>query len=100
YRKLNSEQVWTLLLHSMNSSQSISDQVAAAILRVLALAISTGELPSGLVLPGEITLERPKNRDHGDYATSIALVLSKTAGVNPRTIAEVISTHLLADVDI
>ena len=84
----------------MNSSQSISDQVAAAILRVLALAISTGELPSGLVLPGEITLERPKNRDHGDYATSIALVLSKTAGVNPRTIAEVISTHLLADVDI
>jgi len=84
----------------MNSSQSISDQVSAAILRALALAISMTELPSGLVIPGEITLERPKNRDHGDYATSIALVLSKTAGVNPRAIAEVIRIHLLADVEI
>ncbi|HEY4898140.1 MAG TPA: arginine--tRNA ligase [Candidatus Nanopelagicaceae bacterium] len=84
----------------MNSSQSISDQVSAAILRGLSLAISQAELPGGLVLPDEITLERPKNRDHGDYATSIALVLSKTAELNPRVIAEVIRTHLLADVEI
>ena len=84
----------------MNSSQSISDQVSVAILRALSLAISQAELPSGLVLPDEITLERPKNRDHGDYATSIALVLSKTAELNPRVIAEVIRTYLLADVEI
>src|ERR1035437_9434285 len=84
----------------MNSSRSISHQVSAAILRALARAISMTELPSGLVLPNEITLERPKNRDYGDYATSIALVLSKTAGLNPRVIAETIRRHLLVDVEI
>ena len=81
----------------MNSLESISDQVSLAILRALAQAVTSGELPSGLVLPSEITLERPKNRDHGDYATSIALSLSKAAGLNPRAIAEVIRTNLLAD---
>ena len=81
----------------MNSLESISDQVSSAILRALSLAVSEGELPSGLVLPDEITLERPKNRDHGDYATSIALSLSKAAGLNPRAIAETIRTYLLSD---
>ncbi len=81
----------------MNSQESISDQVSLAILRALAQAVTSGELPSGLVLPSEITLERPKNRDHGDYATSVALSLSKAAGLNPRAIAEVIRTYLMAD---
>ena len=83
--------------NQMNSLESISDQVSLAILRALAQAVTSGELPSGLVMPSEITLERPKNRDHGDYATSVALALSKAAGLNPRAIAEVIRTHLLAD---
>jgi arginyl-tRNA synthetase len=33
----------------------------------------------------DIALERPKNRDHGDWATSIALKLAKVAGSNPGT---------------
>ena len=98
--ELRSDEVWTLPLRSMNSSQSISDQVSAAILRALALAVSSAQLPSGLVLPDEVTLERPKNRDHGDYASGIALVLSKSARLNPRVIAEIVRTYLLADVDI
>ena len=85
---------------AMQSTESISDQVSAAILRALALAVAAQELPSGLVLPDQITLERPKNRDHGDYATSIALALAKTAEMNPRAIAELIRTYLLADADI
>ena len=83
----------------MNTTESISDQVSAAILRALALAVASQELPSGLVLPDHITLERPKNRDHGDYATSIALALAKPAEMNPRNIAELIRTYLLADTD-
>lgn len=78
-------------------AESISDQVSSAILRALAQAVTAGELPTGLVLPDEIILERPKNRDHGDYATSIALSLSKAAGRNPRAIAELIRTYLLVD---
>lgn len=35
----------------------------------------------------EITVERPKSREHGDWATSLALKLSKVFGLNPRDIA-------------
>ncbi|MEI7629864.1 MAG: arginine--tRNA ligase [Actinomycetes bacterium] len=45
---------------------------------------------SGLVLeiPAELRLERPKSREHGDYATNIALALAKAAQLAPRVIAE------------
>ena len=49
---------------------------------------------SGLSLD-DIALERPKNRDHGDWATSIALKLAKVAGTNPRDLATSIASELL-----
>jgi arginyl-tRNA synthetase len=79
------------------SEQSIQEQLGVAILRALATAVDAGELPSGLVLPDSITLDRPKNRDHGDYATSIALALAKPAGIGPREVALAIQNQLLAD---
>lgn len=39
-------------------------------------------------------MERPKNRDHGDWATNIALQLAKQAGTNPREFATVLSSRL------
>ena len=39
-------------------------------------------------------MERPKNRDHGDWATNIALQLAKKAGTNPREFATILSTRL------
>lgn len=45
-----------------------------------------------------VALERPKNRDHGDWATSIALKLSKRIGLNPREFAEEL-TAALAEID-
>jgi arginyl-tRNA synthetase len=83
-----------------DQSAPVSDRVSAAILRALVLAVSSQELPDELALPTQITLERPKNRDHGDYATSIPLALAKPAGMNPRAVAELIRTYLLADVQI
>ena len=80
------------------STAPISEQVSSAILRALDLAVASQELPSELSLPTQVTLERPKNRDHGDYATSIALALAKPAGMNPRAVAELLRTYLLADV--
>lgn len=79
---------------------SISSQVSGAILRALALAVSSQELPGGLLLPDQVVLERPKNRGHGDYATSIALALAKPAEMNPRAVAEILRTYLLADQEI
>ena len=85
---------------SNNPAESISAQVSRAILRALSQARSANNLPSELVLPEEIFLERPKNRDHGDYATSVALTLAKPAGINPRLIADSIRTYLLGDPEI
>ena len=42
----------------------------------------------------EIPLERPKNREHGDYASSIALQLVKVAGKSPRDIAGLLAQEL------
>jgi arginyl-tRNA synthetase len=76
---------------------SIQEELEAGILRALATLKQNGSLPENVDLPASLTLERPKNRDHGDYATSIALVLAKSAGLAPRQIAQALSTALLAD---
>ena len=33
-------------------------------------------------------MERPKNREHGDWATNVAMQLAKKAGMNPREFAD------------
>ena len=64
------------------------EQLEAAIKAALEQALLAGSL-SGQI-PDTIKLERPKDRDHGDYATSIALQLAKPAGKNPRDVAQII----------
>ncbi len=62
--------------------------IKAAIERSIAAGAFDGQVPAA------ISLERPKNRDHGDYASSIALQLAKPAGKNPREVAENICAEL------
>ncbi len=45
----------------------------------------------------EVTLERPKSRDHGDYATNVALVAAKSSNIPPRELAARIAERLSAD---
>jgi len=66
----------------------VQSKVALAILNALEIAEKTGLI--NCQIPEQIILDRPKNRDHGDYATSIALTLAKAANLQPRVIAEVI----------
>ncbi len=47
-----------------------------------------------LALPVEVSLERPKLREHGDWASSIALRLAKPLGGNPRAIADELAAGL------
>jgi arginyl-tRNA synthetase len=47
-------------------------------------------------VPDEVVVERPKNREHGDYATNIALRLAKAAGRPPREVAELLAGELRA----
>ena len=71
---------------------SLADQLAADIQAAVAAAFSRGDLEGQP--PASIALERPKNRDHGDYATSIALQLAKAAGKNPREIATILQSAI------
>ncbi|CAB4556969.1 unannotated protein [freshwater metagenome] len=66
----------------------MQSEVAAAIHKALEIAKKSNLLQCQI--PAQIILERPKNRDHGDYATSIALTLAKQANLQPRVIAQVI----------
>ncbi len=45
----------------------------------------------------EVTLERPKSREHGDYATNVALVAAKSSNIPPRELAAQIAERLSAD---
>jgi arginyl-tRNA synthetase len=74
------------------SADSAQNKVAVALLKALEIAKSNGLLNCDL--PSQITLDRPKNREHGDYATSIALGLAKAANLQPRVISEVIVKSL------
>jgi arginyl-tRNA synthetase len=71
---------------------SHSDLLAAQIQAAISSAIERGDLIG--TVPANIPLERPKNRDHGDYASSIALQLAKPAGKNPREVAELLKKDL------
>ena len=44
----------------------------------------------------DIVLERPRNRDHGDWATNAAMRFAKKAGANPRELADEVAAELAA----
>jgi arginyl-tRNA synthetase len=77
------------------SADSVQSKVATAILKALEIAKNDGSLP--IDVPSKLILDRPKNRDHGDYATSIALTLAKSASMQPGVIAKVIVEKLSAN---
>ena len=67
-------------------------ELSAAISGCLAAAVAAGDLsvdPSA-----EIRLERPKQREHGDWSTNLALQLAKQAGRPPREVATLLADRL------
>lgn len=50
------------------------------------------------ILPEQVTIERPRNPEHGDYATNLAMQVGKKAGMNPREFAVELA-KVLADAD-
>jgi arginyl-tRNA synthetase len=68
--------------------------VSSAVVTAIRAAVTAGEL--AVEVPAQVTVERPKNKDHGDYATNVALQLAKPAGRPPREVAEVLAAHLRA----
>jgi arginyl-tRNA synthetase len=68
------------------------DALAAHVTGTLRDLMTAGSLPT-VDLP-EVRIERPKSRDHGDYATNVALALAKPTGVPPRDIAGLLAGAL------
>lgn len=71
------------------------EQLSTAIVDVLTTLSAEGAitLPDGV--PTTVTVERPRSKEHGDYATNVALQLGKKAGMNPRAFAELVQRGLL-----
>ena len=72
------------------------DQLSETIVDALAALVADGAitLPDGV--PTRVTVERPRQKGHGDYATNVALQLAKKAGTNPRAFADLVAERLRA----
>ena len=69
----------------------ITQQLGALVGAALASALASGDISSSSTV--EPHFERPRRREHGDWATNVALSLAQ-GGENPRVIAEAIVKHL------
>ncbi len=59
----------------------------AELLKSTAAAVLAEHGLDTAALPATVTVERPRNPEHGDYATNLALQLAKKVGANPRELA-------------
>ncbi|MBV9831317.1 MAG: arginine--tRNA ligase [Marmoricola sp.] len=74
------------------------EQLSALVVAALTALVERGAvtLPDGV--PAAVTVERPRNREHGDYATNVALQLGKRSSLgNPRELASLLADELAAD---
>jgi arginyl-tRNA synthetase len=71
------------------------DALAALVAATVHDLVDAGRLmlPEGTRVNAHV--ERPKNRDHGDYATNVALTLAKAAAMPPRQIGELLAAQLV-----
>jgi arginyl-tRNA synthetase len=70
------------------------EQLSAAIVDVLTTLTKEGALTLPDGVPTSVTVERPRQKGHGDYATNVAMQLAKKAGTSPRALAELIAARL------
>lgn len=70
------------------SPQEVAEQVRLALVAVVESAQVSVDVPV------EVRIERPKSRSHGDYTTSIAMVLARSAGLAPRELAGLLAAAL------
>lgn len=68
------------------------EELSAAIRTALTEAVAVGDFT--VDVPAEVRVERPRNRDHGDWSTNVALQLAKGAGMPPRDVATRLAERL------
>lgn len=75
------------------------EQLSTAIVDVLTTLVDAGHLSLADGVPTTVTVERPRQKGHGDYATNVALQLAKRSQIDgqattSRALAELIQTGL------
>ena len=70
------------------------EQLSTAIVGALTDLVGSGALTLPDGPPGAVVVERPKSKEHGDYATNVALQLAKKAGIPPRDLAAMLAERL------
>jgi arginyl-tRNA synthetase len=72
-------------------------QLSTVVVDALEALVETGQLTLPDGVPDRVTVERPRQKGHGDYATNVALQLAKKAGTNPRALGELLAARLRED---
>ena len=70
-------------------------ELSEALRAALVAAVDDGTFaldPSAV--PAQVHVERPRQREHGDWATNVSMQLGKKAGTNPRAFAEELARRL------
>ncbi len=70
------------------------EQLSDLIVASLAELSAGGAITLSAGVPEAVTVERPRQKGHGDYATNVALQLSKQAGMAPRDFAGLVAERL------
>jgi arginyl-tRNA synthetase len=71
------------------------EELSATIAVCIEEGIAAGEIALANEDVVDVRVERPKVRDHGDWATNVAMQLAKKAGTNPRAFAELLVARLI-----
>jgi arginyl-tRNA synthetase len=69
------------------------EALSVALVNILSRLQAEGLIGPGKI-PTEVVVERPKNRDHGDWATNLALQFAANFGMKPRDLAEKVAEFL------
>ncbi len=77
----------------------MKDALRALLTSAIEALRASGTLPVDLAMP-PIAVDRTKTRDHGDFATNLAMALAKLARRNPRALAQLIVDALPANADV
>lgn len=75
-----------------NVVEVLKSQISEVVKNSLAKAVACSELPEFEV--GEIVIETPREKEHGEFSTNIAMQAAKAAKKAPRQIAEVITKNM------
>ena len=86
----------TRLFSELESCDMTPADLATLIKETATKVMADHDLDSS-VLPETVTVERPRNPEHGDYATNVALQVAKKAGAHPRELGGWLAAALADD---